>query len=130
MKVESYFMVGIGLFFAVIAAIYWFTSYEDGGFLMLIGTTGLGLLPGSYYLWWSHHMKPRVEDDPDATVQAGAGDIGSFPSSSVWPLLFGLGATSALLTLVLGLWLAPISAGFFLWALIGATVESRRGGTV
>src|SRR5665213_3308665 len=64
MKVLSVFLIGLGVFFGIIAAIYWFTSYEDAGFLMLIGSTGLGLLPGGYYLWWTYHTKVRPDDDP------------------------------------------------------------------
>jgi hypothetical protein len=130
MKVESLILLGIAFFFGVIGIIYWFTSYEDGGFLMLIGTTGLGLLPGGYLLWWSRRMKPRLEDDPDATIEEGSGTIDSFPSSSIWPFILGMGAFALALTFVFGIWLAPISAALIISAGIGATVESRRGGAV
>src|SRR6202035_1223741 len=73
MRIEAIFMLGIGVFFGIVGIVYWFTSYEDAGFLMLIGTTGLGLLPGAYYFWWSRHMKVRPEDDPNATVENSAG---------------------------------------------------------
>jgi hypothetical protein len=129
-KVIAVFLIGIGVFFGIIGTIYWFTAYEDAGFLMLIGTTGLGLLPGLYYLWWTTHMKVRPDDDPDANVEDGAGSVDSFPGSSIWPFIMGMGATMVLLTLVFGLWLAPIAGALLLSALIGATVESRRGGTV
>ncbi|MGP8006410.1 MAG: cytochrome c oxidase subunit 4, partial [Acidimicrobiales bacterium] len=109
---------------------YWFTAYEDAGFLMLLGSTGLGLLPGGYYLWWTHHMKVQADDDPDGTLEEGAGAVDSFPGSSIWPFILGMGAMVAALTFVFGLWLAPVAAALIVSALIGATVESRRGGTV
>jgi Cytochrome c oxidase subunit IV len=130
MKVESLFLLGVGVFFGIVGVIYWFTSYEDAGFLMLLGATGLGLLPGAYYLWWSRHMKPRLEDIPEASIDEGAGTIDAFPGSSIWPFMLGMGAFTAALSFVFGTWLAPIAAGLILWALIGVTVESRRGGTV
>jgi hypothetical protein len=130
MKVIAVFLVGIGIFFGIIATVYWFTSYEDAGFLMLIGATGLGLLPGGYYLWWTRHMTATPGDDPAATMDEGAGSIDSFPGSSIWPFILGMGAMTAALTFVFGLWLAPIAAALILSALIGATVESRRGGTI
>jgi hypothetical protein len=130
MKVIALFLVGIGIFFGIIAGVYWFTAYEDAGFLMLIGSTGLGLLPGAYYLWWTYHMKTRADDDPEATMAEGAGTIDAFPTSSIWPFILGMGCLMAALTFIFGLWLAPISAALILSALIGATVESRRGGTV
>ena len=53
MRVNGLFLTIIGIFFGIIAVVYWFTAYEDAGFLMLIGSCFLGLLPGGYYLWWS-----------------------------------------------------------------------------
>ena len=130
MRVSGLFLGAVGIFFAIIAGVYWFTSYEDAGFLMLIGSAGLGLLPGSYYLWWSYKMKPQPDDDPDADVAAGAGSVESFPGSSIWPFILGMGAMFTVLTFALGLWLAPLAGALILSAAIGATVESRRGGTV
>jgi hypothetical protein len=130
MKVIALFLIAIGVFFGVIGCIYWFWGYEDAGFLMLIGTAGLGLLPGCYYLWWTYHMKPRPDDDPNADVDEGAGAIDAFPTSSIWPFILGMGCLLAALTFVFGLWLAPMAVALILSAAIGGTVESRRGGTV
>jgi hypothetical protein len=41
-----------------------------------------------------------------------------------------MGAMFTVLTFVFGLWMAPIAAALILSGAIGATVESRRGGTV
>jgi membrane glycosyltransferase len=130
MKVNAFFLIGIGVFFSIIGIVYWFTSYEDAGFLMLIGSALLGLLPGAYYLWWSYNMRPQADDDPDADIAEGAGSIDSFPGSSIWPFVLGMGAMFAALTFVFGLWLAPIAAGLILAAAVGVTVESRRGGNI
>jgi hypothetical protein len=127
MRVYGIFLAAIGVFFGVIGLIYWFTSYEDGGFLMLIGSALLGLFPGSYYLWWSSKMKPQADDDPQAEMASGAGTIDAFPSSSIWPFILGMGALFATLTFVFGLWLAPLAAALLLSGAIGGTVESRRG---
>jgi hypothetical protein len=128
MKVYGLFLAGIGVFFGVIGLIYWFSSYEDGGFLMLIGSALLGLFPGSYYLWWSTRQKPQADDDPSADMAEGAGAVESFPGSSIWPFILGMGALFTVLTFVFGLWLAPLGAALILSGAIGATVESRRGG--
>ncbi len=130
MRVNGAFLAVIGFFFGVIAIIYWFTAYEDAGFLMLIGSALLGLMPGGYYLWWSNRMRPLDGDVPDATVSDGAGVIDAFPGSRIWPFLLGMAALFATLTFIFGLWLAPIAAALGLSAVIGAVVESRRGGTV
>jgi hypothetical protein len=130
MRVNGLFLAGIGVFFGTIGLIYWFTSYEDGGFAMLIGSALLGLLPGSYYFWWSRHMKPQPDDDPEADVDEGTGAIDAFPTSSIWPFVLGMGAMFTVLTFIFGLWLAPIGGALILSAAIGGTVESRRGGEV
>lgn len=130
MRVSGRFLAGIGTFFLIIGLVYWFTSYEDAGFLMLIGSTLLGLLPGAYYLWWANRMKTLVSDESEADVADGAGPIDAFPGSSIWPFILGMGAMFVCLTFVFGLWLAPIGAALVLSAAIGGTVESRRGGTV
>ena len=130
MKVMAIFLIGIGVFFAVIAGIYWATAYEDAGFLMLIGSALLGLLPGGYYLWWTYHMKTRPDDDPEGSIDQGAGAVDAFPGSSIWPFILGMDAMLATLTFVFGLWLAPLAGTLILSALIGGTVESRRGGTI
>jgi hypothetical protein len=129
-RVNAIFLVAVGIFFGIIGIIYWFTSYDDGGGAMLAGSALLGILPGSYYYWWSKNMKPQPDDDPDATMAEGAGTIDSFPGSSIWPFVLGMGAMFVVLTFIFGLWLAPIGGILLLAAAIGGTMESRRGGTV
>jgi cytochrome c oxidase subunit IV len=129
-RVDGLFLAGIGVFFGIIGVVYWLTSYEDAGFLMLLGSMLLGLLPGSYYLWWSYKMKPQPDDDPEGEMAEGAGTVDAFPGSSIWPFLLGMGAMFTCLTFVFGLWLAPIGAALVLSAAIGGTMESRRGGAV
>lgn len=130
MRISGTFLAAIGFFFGIIALIYWFTAYEDAGFLMLIGSAILGLLPGGYYLWWSRRMRPLEGDVDDADMSDGAGVIDAFPGSSIWPFLLGMGALFATLTFIFGLWLAPIAAALGLSAVIGGVIESRRGGAV
>jgi Cytochrome c oxidase subunit IV len=129
-RVEALLLLGVAIFFAAVGLVYWFTAYEQAGFLMLIGTVLLGFLPGSYYLWWSTRMKPRPEDRSDATISDGAGIIGSFPNSSIWPFVLGSGLFLTALSAVFGLWLLAPGFSLIISAAIGATVESRRGGNV
>jgi hypothetical protein len=128
LKHESYFLLFLAAFGAVIAAIYWWTSYDDGGGIMLVGFALLGLLPGSYYLWWSRRMTPRAEDDPTAEPASGEGFVGYFPAASIWPFVFGVGAFCVALALVLGFWTAIFGIFLAISAVIGVIVESRHGG--
>jgi hypothetical protein len=127
-KVEAYVLLFIAVFFAVVAGIYWLWGYEYGGVAMLIGSALLGLLPGSYYYYWSRRMRPRPEDRDDATLEDGAGVVGSFPSSSIWPFVFGVAASLVGLSLIFGAWTAIVGFVVAVSAAIGVITESRRGG--
>ena len=128
MKIESLILLGVAIFFGITGLVYWFTSSEDGGTMMLIGTCLLGLLPGGYYFFWHRRMGDRPEDRPDATLEDGAGEIATFPSSSVWPFVLGMGAFMLVLAFAFGVWFAFPAVGLIVTALFGATAESRRGG--
>ncbi|HET9092726.1 MAG TPA: cytochrome c oxidase subunit 4 [Acidimicrobiales bacterium] len=130
MKAEGLVLLVIGAFFAVVALVYWFWSGETSGTAMLTGAFLLGLLPGSYYFWWSRRMRPRPEDDPHAEREEGAGVVGAFPSSSIWPFVLGLSAASVGLALVFGFWTAIVGFVVAVAAVIGVIRESRRGGVV
>jgi hypothetical protein len=130
MRIEAVFLLFLGLFFGIVGVVYWFWSYEQAGTAMLVGTALLGFLPGSYYYFWHRRMGQRVEDRDDATIEEGAGDINSFPSSSIWPFVLGMGAFLTLMSLVFGIWLIFPGISLILTALVGVTAESRRGGHV
>ena len=130
MRVEAILLLFLGVFFGIVGLVYWFWSYEDAGTAMLVGTCLLGFLPGSYYLFWHRRMGHRVEDRDDASIAEGAGDINSFPSSSIWPFVMGMGAFLTLLSLVFGIWLILPGITLIITALVGVTAESRRGGHV
>jgi hypothetical protein len=130
MRIEARLLIGVGMFFAVILGLYWFTSYEDAGTVMLLFSLVLGVLPGSYLLWWSRRMQPRPEDRDDAELADGAGAVGAFPNQSIWPFVFAMGCAGAALALVFGLWLAILGGGLVFLAAAGYVVESRRGGMV
>lgn len=130
MKAEGGVLLVIGAFFAVMAAIYWMWSGETSGTAMLTGTALLGFLPGGYYYWWSRRMKPRPEDDPHAEREEGAGVVGAFPSSSVWPFTLGIGAAAVALSLVFGFWTAIFGFVIAAAVILGVIRESRRGGAI
>jgi hypothetical protein len=141
MRHEAKLLMGVGAFFSLTDIVYWFWGYhylagnnsvgpEQSGTVMLIGTVLLGMVPGLYYFWWSHHMRPRPEDRPDATIEEGSGVIGTFPSSSIWPFVLGMGAFLIALAAVFGIWLLVPAFSLVFSAAIGYTAESRRGGQV
>ncbi len=130
MRVEAIFLLVISVFCGTVAVCYWMFSGEQSGTVMLAGGCLLGLLPGGYYLWWSRRMDRRAEDDPEATLEDGAGVIGAFPSSSVWPFVLGVGFALIALAFVFGVWTAAVGLSVVFSAVIGVILESRRGGVV
>ena len=129
MRVESKVLLSFGLFFGVMVAVYWNWGHENAGSVMMFSGMLLCFLPGGYYYWWSRRMKPRPEDDPQATQAQGAGVVGAFPGTSIWPFTLGMGAFFIVLALVFGVWLLVPGLGLVGWAMFGGTSEGRRGGT-
>ncbi len=130
MKVESLFYLGVTAFFVVIGTIYWFASYEDAGTTMLAASSLLGLLAGGYLLLQSRKFPPRPEDRPDATLADGAGPVDRFPASTVWPFVFGFGATVLATGFVFGVWVVLGGAIVLVFGVIGMIRQSRDTGGV
>ena len=129
MKVEAKMLLAIGLFFGLMCAVYWNWSLENAGGVMMLAGMLLCFLPGSYYYWWSRRMKERPEDNPNATQAEGAGVIDTFPGSSIFPFVLGMGAFFTVLALVFGVWLLVPGLALAGWAFIGGIGEGRRGGS-
>ncbi len=131
LKQESYILLALGVFFGLMGAVYWLWGHDDGGGVMLLGAFLLGLMPGAYYYWWyRRNGGMRPEDRDDANVADGAGTVDAFPSTSIWPFVLGAGCFFFVMALVFGVWLLIPGLGLVLAAFIGATAESRRGGSV
>jgi hypothetical protein len=127
-RIEAKLLLFLGLFFGVMCAVYWTWSLENAGGVMMFSGMLLCFLPGSYYFWWSRRMKVRPEDNPNATQESGAGFVGTFPGSSIFPFVLGMGAFFVVLALVFGIWLLVPGFALAIWALLGGTSEGRRGG--
>jgi hypothetical protein len=111
----------------VIAGVYWFTSYEEAGTVLLLLTAGLGAIPGAWLIWGARRTPPRLEDQEDAEASAGAGVVGTFPESSVWPLVFAIGISLAGVGFVFGVWFALPGLPLAVAAVAGGIAEGRRG---
>jgi len=136
-KTEARLLLILSLFGAVIGFVFWavglnrvYVTMTSGGTIMLGAVCLLGLLPGGYFYWWSKRMEPRAEDDPEATQAQGAGVVGVFPGTSIWPFILGLSALLIALSLVFGFWSAIFGFTLAISAVIGVVVESRRGGVL
>lgn len=112
MRVESRIFEILMAFFFVAAIVYAILAREPVGVAGLFLTGGLALIIGTYFRFVSRRLETRPEDNPEAEVSDGAGDIGFFSPGSYWPVT--LAASAALVGLSL--------AFFYVWALVIAGV--------
>jgi Cytochrome c oxidase subunit IV len=112
MKVESRIFEILTAFFFLVAIVYLVLTGEPVGSAALFLTGGLALIIGTYFRFVSRRLEARPEDNADAEVSDGAGDMGFFPPGSYWP--FGLALGAALMGLSL--------AFFYVWAIVISAV--------
>jgi hypothetical protein len=102
MKVESRIFEIITAFFFLAAIVYAVLSHEPVGIAALFLTGGLSLITGTYFRFVSRRLEERPEDNPEAEVSDGAGDVGFFSPGSYWPI--GVAACAALCGVALAFW--------------------------
>lgn len=126
MRTEWQLFAGAAAFFAAVATVYGLTSDERAGSVMLTLAVGALALIAVYLRLLGRHLGgPRPEDVPAAEPGAGAGDIGYFPSSSIWPFVMALGAVVTANAFVFGIWLAIFGGLLFLTAVVGYAREAQ-----
>jgi predicted membrane-bound spermidine synthase len=125
MRTEAFTFLSIAVFSAVIGLVYFITSGEPTGSVLLGVTSILGLLPGIYLYRQSRVMEPRPSDRPDALPGDEAGPVGSFPASSIWPFVIAGGVALTGVGLVFGLWSALPGLVLVAIAFVGGSLESR-----
>jgi len=102
MKVEARLFHITTTFFFVAAVIYGFWAKEPVGLVGLILTGGLSLIIGSYFQFVARRTENRAEDNPDAEISDGAGELGFFSPGSYWPV--GIAASAGVAALALAFW--------------------------
>lgn len=122
MKVESRIFDIVTVFFFLSAILYGLLSNEPVGITALTLTGGLSLIIGTYFRFVSRRLEPRPEDNPEAEVSDGSGDVGFFSPGSYWPIGVAAGAS-----------ITGIGLAFFqIWMMLGglATLIFMVGGLV
>ena len=112
MKVEARLFEVLTAFFFLAAIVYAVLSREPAGTAGLFLTGGLALIVSTYFRFIARRLEQRPEDNPDAEVSDGAGDVGFFSPGSYWPVT--LAGAAALLGISL--------AFFYVWAIVIAGV--------
>jgi hypothetical protein len=124
MKVESRVFEICAAFFFVAAIVYTVLTGEAVGVAGLFLTGGLALIVGTYFRFISRRLEERPEDNPEAEVADGAGEIGFFSPGSYWP--FALALSAAFLAVALSfmhVWMVGIAIGVLLITVGGLVFE-------
>lgn len=119
MKTEAWIFAVLAAFFAIVAPAYWFLTHEIIGLVALALTAMLTLMITVYLFITARHMDPRPEDRADGEIVDGAGPLGFFPPSSIWPFWTALTVSIAVLGPIFGWWLTLLGLGMGIWALTG-----------
>ena len=127
MRVEGWIFLGCGVFLAGADVVYWYTSFDPTGTTALALAVGLCLLTGFYIMFTGRRLPLRPEDDTEAEVSDGTGEIGFFSPHSWWPLFLGTAAAVAAVGFAVGWWLFLMGACFMIFATIGFVFEYYRG---
>jgi hypothetical protein len=112
---ETRFFLFLGGFGLVLAAIYWFLTYELAGTVLLAGF-GLGALVLGVALL----AERRGKADADPGTNPFGDERGRLPAETLAPLALGLGVSLALTAVVFGPWLVvagivPLAWGAWTW---------------
>lgn len=124
MKVESRLFELIAAFCFVVGIVYTVLAQEAVGVAGLFLTGGLCLIVGTYFRFVSRRLEGRPEDDPEAEVSDGAGDVGFFSPGSYWPIaVAGAVALMGISLAFFYVWAMVISGVLLLLAVAGLVFE-------
>ena len=121
LRVQWQMFLGIAVFIAIIATVYWFVSYEEAGTTMLALSSGLAALCGGW-LFVQDHRRPGPAHD---TTPVDA-DEHYLPTTSWWPLVMGVGMVLSLNGLILSWPYAVPGAAVLMLGIGGLVSDSRR----
>ena len=129
MKTSWVLFLGIGIFYGIIAAVYASIGGDPAGIACLILSSALALLV-SFYVWFTQKKIGAVlpEDNLEAEIADGAGELGFYSPHSWWPLAVASFIIMAGLGLIIGWWLTAIAAGLLILSIIGFVTEYEKPG--
>jgi hypothetical protein len=129
MKVEARIFEIITAFFFVSAVVYGLWSHgEPVGSASLTLTGGLALIIGTYFRFVSRRVRMRPEDNVEAEISDGAGELGFFSPGSYWPI--GMAASASVIGLALAFdqwWLVAVGIALVLSTVAGLVFEYHIG---
>ncbi|HEY4453218.1 MAG TPA: cytochrome c oxidase subunit 4 [Pseudonocardiaceae bacterium] len=136
MKVEGRLFLFIAFFAFLMAVVYavWAKlgstdhAIEPVGLVGLLLTGGLCLIIGTYFAFVSRRLEPRPEDNDDAEISDGAGEVGFFSPGSYWPVMLAFAAALGGLALAFWeIWMIVVAIIAILFMVGGLVFEYHIG---
>lgn len=133
MKVESRLFLFLVIFFGVVSLGYAGVTYLLDGHVEVIGTTVflltflMAAMISAYLHLVGRGIDLRPEDNKDGEIIDGAGTLGFFPPSSIWPFWAAVVTSVMLLGPVFGWWITVLGACAGIWAVSGWCYEYYVG---
>ena len=133
MRIQGWLFLACGLFFAGVDVAYWFWTKAATGQGEPVGTTamaisvGFAFMIGYYLMFTARRIGAQPEDNKQAEISDGAGEIGFFSPSSWWPRVLCLAAAFAFAGFVIGFWMFLIGVFLIIMAMIGFVFQYYRG---
>ena len=134
MKVEARIFDLVMAFSFLMAVVYGYWTWADTGFVEPTGTValaltgGLALIVGTYFRFVARRIEVRPEDNADAEVSDGAGELGFFSPGSYWPIaLAAAAATTGVAMAFWHVWLLVIAVVLVLITVGGLVFEYHTG---
>lgn len=138
MKVEGRIFLYIAAFAFVMAVVYavWAKlgsvdhRIEPVGLVALLLTGGLCVIVGTFFEFVARRLEqPRPEDNEQAEVSDGAGEVGFFSPGSYWPVALALAAALAAVAMAFWLVWLLVAAVVFVLLMVGGLVFEYHIGT-
>jgi hypothetical protein len=125
MRIEARIFEIITAFFFLSAVVYGLWSHgEPVGSAGITLTGGLTLIIGTYFRFVSRRVRMRPEDNIEAEISDGAGELGFFSPGSYWPI--GMAASASVLGFALAFdqwWLVAVGIALILGTVGGLVFE-------
>ena len=129
MRVEARIFEILTAFFFTSAAIYGLWSHgEPVGSVAITLTGGLTFIVGTYFRFVSRRVRMRPEDNTEAEISDGAGELGFFSPGSYWP--FGMALAASVVGYALALdqwWMVAIGLALVIGTVCGLVFEYHLG---
>ncbi|MCF8521909.1 MAG: cytochrome c oxidase subunit 4 [Candidatus Planktophila sp.] len=118
---------GLAVFYVFITIVYWQVDGEPLGITAMLLSAFLAGMVG-FYVWFTQRRIGTTlpEDDVEAEISDGAGELGFYSPHSWWPLPVALSMCVAGMGLIIGWWLTLIGFSVLVISIIGMVTEYEK----